>query len=172
MNHPTDTALAEMHSPAPSVPRLATGPEHSYLKDFVYGAIDGVVTTFAVVSGVAGAGLSSGVIVVLGVANLVGDGFSMAASNFLGTRAEEQHRNRLRRIEDEHIDRIPDGEREEIRQIMAAQGFENDDLDRAVQILLPTADAGSRRCSRKSTAFPLSVPWPGDRRRPPLSPFL
>lgn len=133
--HPSDQALAEMHSPKAIRQRLLAGPQHNYIKDFVYGAIDGAVTTFAVVSGVAGAGLSSGVIVVLGIANLVGDGFSMAASNFLGTRAEEQHRERLRRIEEEHIDRFPDGEREEIRQIMQAQGFEKDDLKRAVDII-------------------------------------
>jgi len=134
----SDVALQRMHSRVAIQKRLASGPHHSYLKDFIYGAIDGAVTTFAVVSGVAGAGLSSGIIVVLGIANLVGDGFSMAASNFLGTRAEDQHRNRLRRIEEEHIERIPEGEREEIRQIMAAQGFENDDLERAVEII--TAD--------------------------------
>jgi VIT1/CCC1 family predicted Fe2+/Mn2+ transporter len=62
----------------------------------------------------------------------------MAASNFLGTRAEDQQRDRLRRIEEEHIDRIPDGEREEIRQIMQAQGFKDAELDRAVDII--TAD--------------------------------
>ncbi|MCA9076787.1 MAG: VIT1/CCC1 transporter family protein [Planctomycetaceae bacterium] len=134
---PSSTLIAS-HSPDAIQDRLSSGPQNSYLKDFIYGAIDGAVTTFAVVSGVAGAGLSSGIIVVLGIANLVGDGFSMAASNFLGTRAEDQHRDRLRRIEEEHIDRIPDGEREEIRQIMASQGFEDDDLERAVEII--TAD--------------------------------
>ena len=71
-------------APRRSASDLELGVRHSYLKDFVYGAIDGAVTTFAVVSGVAGAGLSAGVIIVLGLANLVGDGFSMAASNFLG----------------------------------------------------------------------------------------
>ena len=65
-------------------------PDSTYLKDFIYGAIDGAVTTFAVVSGVAGAGLSSSVIIILGIANLVADGFSMAVSNFLGSRAENQ----------------------------------------------------------------------------------
>ena len=53
-------------------------------RDFVYGAIDGVVTTFAVVAGVAGAGLATRVVLILGVANLAADGFGMAVSNFLG----------------------------------------------------------------------------------------
>jgi VIT1/CCC1 family predicted Fe2+/Mn2+ transporter len=65
-------------------------PDSTYLKDFIYGAIDGAITTFAVVSGVAGAGLSSSIIIILGIANLVADGFSMAVSNFLGSRAENQ----------------------------------------------------------------------------------
>jgi VIT1/CCC1 family predicted Fe2+/Mn2+ transporter len=136
--HSSDAALIAMHSRAAIRQRLRKGPKYRYLKDFVYGAIDGAVTTFAVVSGVAGAGLSSSVIVVLGIANLVGDGFSMAASNFLGTRAEDQRRDRLRRMEEEHIDRIPEGETEEIRQIMGAQGFKDHDLERAVEII--TAD--------------------------------
>ncbi len=54
----------------------------------MYGGIDGAVTTFAVVSGVAGAGLLSGVVIVLGLANLVDDGFSMAASNYLSSKAD------------------------------------------------------------------------------------
>ncbi|MBI2039377.1 MAG: VIT1/CCC1 transporter family protein [Candidatus Niyogibacteria bacterium] len=59
-----------------------------YLKDAVYGANDGIVTTFAVVAGVAGAALSPVTIIILGVANLFADGFSMAASNFLASRSE------------------------------------------------------------------------------------
>jgi VIT1/CCC1 family predicted Fe2+/Mn2+ transporter len=58
-----------------------------YLPDLVYGANDGIVTTFAVVCGVVGAELSSRVIVILGFANLVADGFSMGASNFLARRS-------------------------------------------------------------------------------------
>ena len=60
----------------------------SYLGEFVYGAIDGTVTTFAVVAGAAGAGLSSSVIVILGFANLVADGFSMGASSYLSAKSE------------------------------------------------------------------------------------
>ena len=54
-----------------------------YLADFVYGANDGIITTFAVVAGAAGAALPAGVIVILGVANLIADGFSMGASSIL-----------------------------------------------------------------------------------------
>jgi VIT1/CCC1 family predicted Fe2+/Mn2+ transporter len=59
-----------------------------YLGEFVYGAIDGTVTTFAVVAAAAGAGLSSTVVIILGVANLIGDGFSMGASSYLSAKSE------------------------------------------------------------------------------------
>lgn len=60
-----------------------------YLRDLVYGANDGIITTFAVVAGVAGAELAPRVIVILGFANLLADGFSMGASNYLSIRSEE-----------------------------------------------------------------------------------
>ena len=60
--------------------------EH-YLPEFVYGANDGIVTTLAIVSGVIGAGLTSYAILILGFANLIADGFSMGASNYLSSRS-------------------------------------------------------------------------------------
>jgi VIT1/CCC1 family predicted Fe2+/Mn2+ transporter len=65
-----------------------------YLPDLVYGANDGIITTFAVVSGVVGAGLSNGVILILGFANLLADGFSMGASNYLSRRSYADEHDR------------------------------------------------------------------------------
>ena len=115
--------------------RLAAGPRQNYLRDWIYGGIDGSVTTFAVVSGVVGAQLSPTIILIMGFANLLADGFSMAASNFLGTKAEHDDIKRLEAIEYRHIEREPDGEREEVRQIFAGKGFRGPDLERVVELI-------------------------------------
>ena len=64
----------------------------AYLRDAVFAANDGVVTTFAIVAGAQGASLSSDIVLILGVANLLADGFSMASGNYLGVRSEREYR--------------------------------------------------------------------------------
>jgi hypothetical protein len=75
------------------------------------------------VSGVAGAQLAPWIILALGFANLFADGFSMAASNFLGTKAEQDDFQRLGVIENRHIDLAPEGEREEVKADFSVQGI-------------------------------------------------
>ncbi|GGN95981.1 MULTISPECIES: VIT1/CCC1 transporter family protein [Haloarcula] len=58
-----------------------------YIAEVVYGANDGIITTFAIVAGVAGAALDPGIVLILGFANLFADGFSMGMSNFLSQRS-------------------------------------------------------------------------------------
>lgn len=138
--------------------RLSQSAEHSYLRDFVYGGIDGAVTTFAVVSGVAGAELSSAIVIVLGAANLVGDGFSMAASNYLGSKADLQLLDRARQIEQKHIDTYPEGEREEIRQILQGKGFSGQGLEDAVDTITADRDLWINTMLQEEYGYPLTRP--------------
>src|ERR1041385_2147865 len=160
----TRTTISKMeheHTPAAISERLSEGPRQNYLRDWIYGGIDGSVTTFAVVSGVVGARLSPAVIVIMGFANLVGDGFSMAASNFLGTKSEHDDVGRLEAIERRHIELAPEGEREEVRQIFAAKGFDGADLERVVELITSDPDRWVRTMLTEEYGLPLEPrsPW-------------
>jgi len=141
--------------------RLSAGPRHNYLRDWIYGGIDGSVTTFAVVTGVVGADLAPVVIVIMGFANLVGDGFSMAASNFLGTKSEHDEISRLAIIEHRHIELAPDGEREEVRQIFAGKGFTGADLERVVELITSDRERWVRTMLTEEYGLPHEArsPW-------------
>ncbi|MBA9077179.1 MULTISPECIES: VIT1/CCC1 transporter family protein [Rufibacter] len=119
-----------------NVPAKPKNPE--YLKDLVYGAVDGAVTTFAVVSGVAGANLSPQIVVVLGLANLFADGFSMAISNYLGTKAEQQQLLKRQQEIMVEITQHPDRAREQVMQLYATKGLQGSMLEQAVQVITAT----------------------------------
>lgn len=127
--------LAAQHTPSAIADRLAAATKHNYLGDFVLGAVDGTVTTFAVVAGAAGAELGGKVAVIMGLANLLADGFSMAVGNYLSTKADRQIVDHVRQIEEMHIDTVPAGEREEVRQIFATKGFSGELLDHIVEVI-------------------------------------
>jgi VIT1/CCC1 family predicted Fe2+/Mn2+ transporter len=109
-----------------------------YLGEFVYGGIDGSVTTFAVVAGAAGASLESSIIIILGFANLLADGFAMSVGSFLSTKSEKQNYEKHKAIEYWEVDHLPEKEREEIREIYEAKGFEGELLEKVVDTI--TAD--------------------------------
>lgn len=123
------------HQPARIRARLQESRSHDYLADAILGGIDGCVTTFAVVAGATGGSLSPLVIVILGFANLVADGFSMAVGNYHATRSQRELVDQKRRSEERHIERVPEGEKEEIRQIFAGKGFEGETLEQVVETI-------------------------------------
>lgn len=111
-----------------------------YLGEFVYGGIDGSVTTFAVVAGAVGANLHSDVIIILGFANLLADGFSMSVGAYLSHKTEKDNFHRHEKIEYWEVDNIPEKEREEVREIYAAKGFEGELLDKVVDVICSDRD--------------------------------
>ena len=127
--------LLKEHQPEAIRKRLNLPIKSQNISNAVLGGIDGCVTTFAVVSGVLGANFSSSVALVLGFANLLADGFSMAISNYESISAQREFVNIIRRSEEEHIDKVPSGEREEIRQIFQQKGFSGEILEEIVDTI-------------------------------------
>lgn len=111
-----------------------------YLGEFVYGGIDGCVTTFAVVAGAVGADLGSSIIIILGFANLLADGFAMSVGAYLSTKSEKGNFQKHRQIEAWEVENIPDAEREEIREIYQSKGFEGELLEQVVKVITSDKD--------------------------------
>ncbi len=106
-----------------------------YLGSMVYGALDGIVTTFAVVAGAAGAGLSPGIVLVLGFANLFADGLSMAVGNYLSMKSQQSYYETERKREEWEVDNYPAGERAEIVEIYRRKGFAGRNLEKMVELI-------------------------------------
>jgi VIT1/CCC1 family predicted Fe2+/Mn2+ transporter len=106
-----------------------------HFDDFIYGSIDGAVTTFAIVAGVVGASLSPGIILILGFANLFADGFSMAAANYQASKARNEYIEMKRKQEEWEIDNLEHQEKQEIRDIYEKKGFKDELLDEIVRII-------------------------------------
>ena len=119
---------------------LAGGEPHKqeqgqYIKSLVYGGLDGIITTFAVVAGVAGASLSSGIVLILGFANLIADGLSMAIGDYLSTKAENEYNQAEREREQWEVENHPEGEKKEMIEIYTAKGIPEEDARTMVDII-------------------------------------
>lgn len=129
-------ASAQAHTPE----RIAQAAEEHggtgsrYLGDMVYGGLDGIITTFAVVSGVAGADLGYNVVVIMGLANLFADGFSMATGAYLSSKSEQEVYERERERERWEVEHFPEGEKAEMLEIYRRQGYPDEDAQHLVDI--------------------------------------
>lgn len=130
-------ASAAAHSPA-RIAQAASeqhgGAGSQYLGDMVYGGLDGIVTTFAVVSGVAGAELGTSIILIMGLANLFADGFSMATGAFLSAKSEQEVYDREYQREAWEVDHFPEGERAELVALYRARGYPDADAEALADI--------------------------------------
>lgn len=111
------------------------GLNKAYIPEFVYGGIDGTITTFAVVAGASGANLPVSVVIILGMANLIADGFSMSVGNYFSTQANRDNYDRNRAIEKWEIENKREEEVEEIRRIYAGKGFSGELLEQVVSTI-------------------------------------
>jgi VIT1/CCC1 family predicted Fe2+/Mn2+ transporter len=125
-------------APAPAAPPGGMPPERhasggKYIKSVVYGGLDGIVTTFAVVAGVEGASLSAGIVLILGFANLVADGLSMAIGDYLSTKSEQEYQKAERAREEWEVANYPEGEKKELRELYEGKGVSADDARQMVE---------------------------------------
>lgn len=130
------------------------------LEDFVYGSTDGAVTTFAVVAGVVGASLSPSIVLILGFANLLADGFSMAIGNYLAAKSRREYIETARKREEWEIDNLVEQEKQEVRDIYAQKGFKDELLEEIVRIIT------SRRKVWVDTMMKEELDLIQDKRRP------
>ena len=105
-----------------------------FIGNMVYGGLDGIISVFAVVSGVAGASLSSGVLLILGAANLLGDGFSMGVGAFLSMKSVREYYDRERQRELWEVEHFPEGEKKELEVIYQKQGYPKADAKKLIEI--------------------------------------
>ena len=108
----------------------------TYLGEFVYGGIDGSVTTFAVVAGSVGAGLDSAVIIILGFANLLADGFSMSIGAYLSSKSESANFEKYRKRKQKAISDHPLEEIQKLKEIYKEKGLEDTQLEHLSEIMM------------------------------------
>ncbi len=106
------------------------------IEDFVYGATDGAVTTFAIVAGVVGASLSPSIVIILGFANLFADGFAMAVGNYLSTRSRIEYVERERNRQNKEVQDLPEFKISEIKNIYAEKGFKDELLENLIKSIV------------------------------------
>lgn len=132
-------------SASPVVPLTGTAHAHHsephgtagrYLREVVFAASDGLVTTFAVVAGAAGAHLDPFIVIILGVANIIGDGISMGLGEYLGSTSENQYYEAQERKERWEVENKREAEVEEMRDIVRDWGINGQQREDTVQAII------------------------------------
>jgi VIT1/CCC1 family predicted Fe2+/Mn2+ transporter len=134
----TDLASSITISPDSAMSSVAQDKEgqlkdvEAYLPELVYGGIDGIVTTFAVVAGAAGAHLNISIIIIVGMANLIADGLSMSVGAYLAKKSEIETYQKYLKKQEKKIKVQPAKAAEQLSAIYADKGFSQMELKKIV----------------------------------------
>ncbi len=125
--------MIETHSTkAPERHQIEAG---KYVKSLIYGGVDGIITTFAIVAGVVGANLEFSAILILGFANLLADGLSMGIGDYLSSKSEREYEQGEREREEWEVEHYPEGEKKEMIEIYEDKGMSSEDAKIIVDTL-------------------------------------
>lgn len=98
-----------------------------FLKSAVYGGLDGMITTYSVVMGAGGASLGVAVVLILGIANMIGDGLSMALGDYLSTKSEQEYQKSEKKRETWEVENNLEGEKQEMIEVYKGKGLSEED---------------------------------------------
>eukprot|EP01138_Halocafeteria_seosinensis_P006588 gb/GECG01006735.1/.p1 GENE.gb/GECG01006735.1/~~gb/GECG01006735.1/.p1 ORF type:complete len:321 (+),score=51.11 gb/GECG01006735.1/:1-963(+) len=122
-----EASIAAHDEKARLAPEDHGGVGSDVIKSIVFGGLDGIITTFATVAAVAGSGLDVEVLILLGLANLIGDAISMGVGDFLSSKAETEHVWIERDREKWEYENYPEGEKQEMIDIYINKGIDPSD---------------------------------------------
>jgi VIT1/CCC1 family predicted Fe2+/Mn2+ transporter len=130
--------------PAPTPPddyQDHLGTSRQYMRDIILGVNDGLVSTFLLVAGVVGGGLTATQVLLTGVAGAIAGMISMGTGEYLATKSQEEVFDAEMKLEARHLEQHRDHEREELRHMFGAMGLRGDDLETVVEIIDNNDDA-------------------------------
>jgi len=113
-----------------------SGEAGEHISEIVFGGLDGIITTFAVVSAATASHLTRGVILIIGIANLLGDAIGMAVGDYVSTKAESEHIKAERAREQWEMEHCIEEEKEEMIEIYKKKGLTPEEAVEVVNILL------------------------------------
>ena len=136
--NPVTFSASASASPPPLAPvdeKTEATIYETYIKSIVFGGLDGIVTTFAIVASVVGAGMGTEVVVITGFAKLLGDGLSMGLGDCISEQAEMDHINGERKREMWEFDNYAEGEISEMVEIYQQKGFSREDATKVIKTM-------------------------------------
>jgi len=112
-----------------------------YVKSIVFGGLDGIVTTYAVLVAAVASGEKYGAIIIITFANLLGDAIGMALGDFLSSMAEVDHAKAEHKRETWEVENVPDAEKREMFKFYKGKGFTDEDAHEVVDLLFQSKPA-------------------------------